>query len=483
MCDWLSRFAPKRLAYRPRRYGFRVGLEALEDRCCPSISGDGMEWSDPVGTNCAYAVAVNAAGDIYMASSNADSLNGPMNVEELDPSGNLLHSSPNLPGAGGGMALDSAGNIYLTTNGNTVTELDPTLQTVLFSVTLPGATQSGFGGGEPGTSSNAAITVAGGNIYVAGAAGPGLPTTAGAYQRTWAGVYDSNGDPTTNAYLAVIDPSSSAPYHLTYCTYLGGSWFDAASGVAVDSSGNAYLTGTTESTNFATSASAFQRKFGGGLSDAFVAKFNPAAAGAASLAYSTYLGGKGQDGYNMIGNTFLACPENSPSIAVDASGNAYVDGSTTSTNFPTTRGAYQPKFGGVPSDSKPLFSGDAFVTKLNPTGSGLVYSTYLGGSGWDGASGIAIDAAGDAFVTGWTWSTNFPTVNPTQSRNAGNADAFVAELNSAGNGLLFSTYFGGANDDWGMSVLADGSGDIYVVGAYNQYGLTNCGWFFLKITP
>jgi hypothetical protein len=188
-----------------------------------------------------------------------------------------------------------------------------------------------------------------------------------------------------------------------------GTGQDGGTGIAVDGSGNAYLVGRTYSTNFPTTAGAFQRGNGGGL-DTFVAKFNPSQSGTASL--------------------------NLRNVA----------GITTSTDFPTTTGAFQTQYGG----DNGVYRGDAFVAKLNATGTGLVYSTFLGGSGQDGATSIAVDAAGDADVAGMTRSTNFPTVNPIQAHKSSdpkkdfpNADTFVATLNPSGSGLLFSTYLGG----------------------------------------
>ncbi|HEV8132087.1 MAG TPA: SBBP repeat-containing protein, partial [Acidobacteriota bacterium] len=175
----------------------------------------------------------------------------------------------------------------------------------------------------------------------------------------------------------VIDPT------LDYSTYLGGSGRDQGFGIAVDSTGNAYVTGETTSANFPITPGTVQSFFSGGFfPDAFVAKLN--AAGSA-LVYSTYLGGNGRDqGFG---------------IAVDTEGNAYVAGATFSTNFPTTPGALKRLLGGIE---------DAFVAKLNPTGSALVYSTYVGGSSTDFALGIALDAAGNAYVTGGTHSADFP---------------------------------------------------------------------------
>ncbi|TLY40795.1 MAG: hypothetical protein E6K59_10440 [Nitrospirae bacterium] len=177
--------------------------------------------------------------------------------------------------------------------------------------------------------------------------------------------------------------------------------------MAVDASGSAYVTGLTQSFNFPTTPGAFRTTSGGGGGDAFVTKLN---ADGSALVYSTYLGGNSID----FGN----------GIAVDTAGNAYVTGDTLSRNFPTTPDATQPDFGG---------DRDAFVTKFDPSGSALVYSTYLGGSGSDEGFGIAVDTAGSAYVTGRTFSTNFPTTPGAFQTIFGGAtgDAFVAKLSSA----------------------------------------------------
>src|SRR5438128_1033575 len=175
----------------------------------------------------------------------------------------------------------------------------------------------------------------------------------------------------------IIDPV------LVYSTLLGGSNDDRGFGIAVDAAGNAYVTGGTGSSDFPTTAGAFQTTLGGG-SDAFVTKLDPTGT---ALVYSTYLGGSSGDFAN--------------GIAVDATGSAYVTGTTLSADFPTTPGAAQTTFGGGLVD--------AFVTKLNPTGSALVYSTYLGGGGSDQGFGIAVDTSGNAYVTGSAVAMNFPT--------------------------------------------------------------------------
>jgi len=236
----------------------------------------------------------------------------------------------------------------------------------------------------------------------------------------------------------VIDPV------LSYATYLGGSSGDSANGIAVDASGNAYVTGYTQSADFPTlnplpaPHNALQ-----GSVDAFVTKLN--AAGTA-LVYSTYLGGTSTD----VGN----------SIAVDSSGSAYVAGYTYSADFPTMNP--------LPAPHNALQGNrDAFVTKLDPTGSALVYSTYLGGSGFDYGYGIAVDSSGNAYVTGYTQSTDFPTLNPLPAPNnawQGSTDAFVTKLNAAGNALVYSTYLGGTNIDLANSIAVDSSGSAYVTG-------------------
>jgi hypothetical protein len=231
----------------------------------------------------------------------------------------------------------------------------------------------------------------------------------------------------------VIDPV------LSYSTYLGGTNSDACSGIAVDSAGNAYVTGYTESSDFPTTPGAVQTSYGGGQ-DAFVTKLNSTGT---ALVYSTYLGGTG----DAVGW----------GIAVDTADNAYVTGYTSSTDFPTTPGALQTTYGGVNSY-------DAFVTKLNPTGTALVYSTYLGGTGLEYGYGIAVDSAGNAYVTGHTESTDFPTTPGAVQTSYGGLDAFVTKLNPTGTALVYSTYLGGNSGDGGYSIAVDSADNAYVTG-------------------
>jgi hypothetical protein len=223
---------------------------------------------------------------------------------------------------------------------------------------------------------------------------------------------------------------------LAYSTYLGGSQQEVGYAIAVDGSGNAYVTGSTWSTDFPTSGP-YQASNGGG-GDVYIAKLNSAGN---ALAYSTYLGGSLED----FGTA----------IAVDGSGNAFVTGWTNSTNLPTS-GAYQSSLGG---------EYDAFITKLNSGGSTIAYSTYLGGTGLDYAYAIAIDASSNPYVTGFTYSSDFPTSNAVQSSNAGGADLFITKLNSGGSTIAYSTYLGGGGEDFGFEIAVDGSGNAYLSGA------------------
>jgi hypothetical protein len=230
----------------------------------------------------------------------------------------------------------------------------------------------------------------------------------------------------------IIDPV------LSYSTYLGGSTgYTLGNAIAVDASGNAYIAGLTNCTDFPTTPNAFQTTFGDG-GDAFITKLAPSGS---TLVYSTYLDGSG--GAEAYG------------IAVDASGAAYVTGETSSSDFPTLNPV-----------QAALASGallNAFITKLDPSGGALVYSTYYGGSGTNTAYALAVDASGDAYVAGRTL-TGFPTVNALQSTYGGNGDAFVVKLNPAGTAVTYATYLGGSESDYATSIAVDSGGNAYIAG-------------------
>jgi uncharacterized repeat protein (TIGR01451 family) len=305
---------------------------------------------------------------------------------------------------GCGVAVDGDGNAYITgstystdfptTPGayqNTnkggsevfVSKLDPT-GALVYSTYLGGTDyEYGYGVAVDGD----------GNAYITGeTSSTDFPTTSDAYQTSYAGFGD--------AFVSKLNPTGNA---LVYSTYLGGTDYEYGFGVAVDGDGNAYITGSTYSTDFPTTSDAYQNTNKGG-SEVFVSKLDPTGA----LVYSTYLGGTDYDyGYG---------------VAVDGDGNAYITGSTYSTDFPTTSDAYQ-------NTNKGGF-GDAFVSKLNPTGNALVYSTYLGGTDYDEGFGVAVDGDGNAYITGSTDSTDFPTTSDAyQTSHAGGyEDAFVAKF-------------------------------------------------------
>ena len=293
--------------------------------------------------------------------------------------------------------------------------IDPVL---LYSTYLGGAVSDGINGIAVDQS---------GNAYVTGTTESNDFPTQNALQPS-AGA-------STDAFIAKIDASGTS---LVYSTYFGGNALDTGWGIAVDALGQAYVTGRTDSSNLPTTAGAYQTTHLGGTADAFVAKLS---ANGSSLKYLTYLGGDGFD--------------EARGIAIDGSGNAYITGYFYISTFPTTTGAYQ-------TVNKGAF--DAFVTKLNTTGSALVYSTYLGGIGDENALAIAVDSQGNAHVTGSTGSNNFPMLNAAQSTFGGYYDAFVTKLNAAGSALVYSTYAGGSDFERGSGISVDSFGNAYAAG-------------------
>jgi Calx-beta domain/Beta-propeller repeat len=298
-----------------------------------------------------------------------------------------------------------------------------------------GLSYSTYIGAEDNDSTEGVAVDANGNAYLTGGSrSQGFPVTATAVQST------RSGD--TDAYLMKLNSTGTA---LMYSTFLGGGGTDRGSGVAVDQNGNAYVAGYTASQDFPTQ-DAFQNSSGGGF-DGFVTKIDTNGTGADSLVFCSFLGGVGDD--KAFG------------IAIDSTGaNVYVTGQTSSPDFPVLN-PIQPAIGG---------SFDAFVAKISSSGS-KIFATYLGGSGDDRGTGIVVNSAGAAYVTGFTNSTNFPTVSPIQPANGGGYDAFLAKLNPSGSALLYSTYLGGsANDSNASSVTStnpialDAASNAYLAG-------------------
>lgn len=270
-----------------------------------------------------------------------------------------------------------------------------------------------------------------GNIYVTG-------------ESTWASLQTSElksltratVKTTKNAFVAKLNSAGNA---LLYSTYFGGSdGSGAGNSIAIDYSGHAYITGQTTAVDFPTTPGALQIIHSGEKS-AFITKLNPEGN---KLVYSTYLGGEGSDKGN--------------SIAVDSFNHAYIAGQTTSLTFPTTPGAYQTALMGHQN---------AFISILNNTGSELIYSTYLGGEGRDLAKGIAINASGNVYVTGQTSSRDFPvTIETLQKNLEGRTNAFISQIHTQGNGLIYSSYLGGEGNDKGNGIAIDSVDNVYITG-------------------
>ncbi len=421
---------------------------AAYDRGRPLVIDPVLSWSTFVaysgspGGSLGEGVASDSSGNVYMIGS-AVSTTGDSDIliSKFSSAGaNIFasHVGTRYNDYGHALAVDPAGNIYFggeTTDGQTfeaalIGKLD-TNGNVLFSGYPNQYALSGYG-------QDAAYAVAldaSSDFYVAGATtSPYFPVSSGSAQTTLGGGWDG--------FVTKYSSSGTA----LNSTFLGGAGSDAINGIAVDSSGNAYVTGGTTSLNFPVSNGAFQshnNNNAGSTGTAFVSKLSPTL----SMVYSTYLGGSGS--------------ETGWAIAIDSSGAAYVTGETSSTNFPVL-GAVQSSFGGG--------AGDLFLTKLNGNGQTLAYSTYLGGSGEDYGAGIAVDAGNNAYVTGGTASIDFPLLHAFQTSNQGAANAIVAAVDSTGGTLLFSSYLGGngspgSGGDYGDAVAASCAGGLVVTGA------------------
>jgi Beta-propeller repeat len=441
-----------------------VGFQLdAHDPAKPVIIDPVLEYSTFLGGNGGdnpSAIAVDGAGSAYVTgvttSSDFPTTAGSFRptkvaqedafVVKLDPTGASVIYSTYLGGfdddAATSIAVDGAGNAYVA--GSTFAPNFPTVNALQ-------AASAGKGDGfvsklNPSGSSLLYSSYLGGSDDDAVAA-IGLDASGLIYLM---GVTKSNNFPVVNPLqLALSGPSdlflaklNTAGSTLAYSTYLGGSGDEfGIGGLAVDASGNAYVTGGTASIDFPTKnpvqaakASTFPWGF-----DAFLAKLNSSGN---ALAYSTYLGGTGDE----IGW----------SVVVNSAGEAYVTGGTGSADFPTAN-ALQPAFGGVDFD--------AFVAKFNSNGSSLIFSTYLGGRDSDEGHGVAIDSSGNVYVTGFTRSSNFPTVNPVQPVPSGNLDVFVTKLLPAGSNIVYSTFLGGSDFDGGRAIAVDGPGNAYVTGA------------------
>lgn len=410
------------------------------------------------GTGAVTGIARDDQGNLY-ATGWTDALNFPIAgaaqassgggvdafVVKLNPAGNQLMYATYIGGnsddRAAGIAVDSSGQAHIVgaTGSNNFPLQNPARGTFVggkegfaLKLNIAGSAliYSTYLGGSNHDVATAVAVDSSGNVYVAG----------DTYSSDLALLYPVQASLGGGADAFVIRLSSSGA--IAFSTYLGGSLDEHAGGIAVGASNIVYIAGGTFSTNFPL-AGAIQASNAGGQ-DAFVAKILTSSS--SQLQYSTYLGGSGGT---------LANPEQANAIAVDASGNAYIAGVVSSTNFPVSAGAFQSSAAG---------SRDIFVTKLNATGVTRVYSTYIGWSGFDWASSIATDTFGNAFVAGHTSSVRFANVGGVQSEFRGIYDGFIFKLNAAGGALSFSTLYGGALADQINAIAIDSSGNIFVGG-------------------
>ncbi len=387
------------------------------------------------GNEVGNSIAVDAAEDIYVHGGASNSTGFPGSagpsgaseifVSKINAAGSAVLFTTFLGGSGtetsltADLAVDQAGSVYIA--GGTNSTDFPTLnafQTSLagfFDAVVVKLDSSGsivystYLGGPDHNDGTVDIAVdSSGHAFVTGSTRSfGFSTTPNAFQVAKPAF--------RAAFVTKLSPDGSG---LVYSTYLGGNHDTLGSGIAIDDSGHAYVAGKT-TFNFPTTPGAFRTANAGGY-DAFITKFDPTGE---SLVFSTYLdGSSGDSGHVTV------------RIAVDATDHVYVSGETLSTDFPTTPGALQGSNAG---------GRDCFVTKLTPSGSALVYSTYLGGSVRDVPFNLAVDAAGNVHLAGLAESADFPTANPVQAVFGGQADAFVATISSDGTSLLFSTFWGG----------------------------------------
>jgi hypothetical protein len=451
----------------PGQVGFQVGSY---NHTLPLVIDPVLTYSTYLGgsgDDDGLAITLDSMGDIFVAGQTS-SADFPVSsgafqtgsgggqdafVTELDPSGTTILYSTFLGGTGNDRAsaitVDGQGFAYVT--GRTasmdfpvtpgvfgpyygggdydayVTKLTPAGDRLVYSTYL---------GGEGNDSGFAIAVDAAGDAYVAGGTGSDdFPTTQSAYQ------YAPYG---TDAFITEFNPTAS---DLLYSSRLGGSFSnERANAIALAPDGGVYLTGQTPSPDFPT-WNAFEDTFGGGFLDAFVAKFDVTQSGDNSLIFSTYLGGSGDD--RGLG------------IAVAPDGSVWVSGETTSPDFPVLA-AWQPNYTGT--------GYNGFLAHFTSSGT-LLSSTYLGGSGSDGATGVAVDSNGNVYLTGFTSSPDFPTMNPFQDTLAGGSNAFVAEFSPDGSTLLFSSYLGGSGNDnpsetdiHNGAITVDGAGNIYLFG-------------------
>ena len=414
------------------RYGFT--FPHGYDRSQPLVIDPSLAYSTFLGgpdLDDGSAVAVDAQGNVYVAGSTS-STSFPTTVGAYDTS---------FDASGG----SNRGEAF-------VSKLNPAGNALVYSTFI----------GGPGDDWASALAVdTNGSVYVAGSTlGNSFPTTANVVQS----VPNGGGD----AFVAHLNAAGTA---LLYSTLLGGNSQDQALDIAIDGQGNAYVAGTTYSSDFPTTFQAYDRTLNGNQ-DAFVTKLTQLGG---TLSYSTYLGGKGY--------------EQQTAIALDAQNDVYIAGPTDSTDYPTTPGAFD-------RTHEPYGKTDSFVSKLNPSGGALIYSTMLGGiQGFDSVYDVAVDGDGSAYVTGYTNGSDFPVTpgayDTTMNSTSLYEDAFVTKIAPSGASLVYSTFIGGPGTDYGGRIAVDAQGSAYIAGRGSAgypvtpgaYNTTTPGLTVTKLAP
>uniref|UniRef100_Q01SD1 IPT/TIG domain-containing protein n=1 Tax=Solibacter usitatus (strain Ellin6076) TaxID=234267 RepID=Q01SD1_SOLUE len=429
----VRRTIPGRYILRGQTIRFDVGAY---DRALPLVIDPTLTWASYFGGGTAdqiLAVTTDSSGNVYATGSTV-STRGDYDafITKTNSSGTTAILTTLVGGTlgddeGHGIAVDSAGNMYLSgvTGADDfpivvlptsiaglgydafVTKVDPTGKTYLYA---------GYIGGSGDDVGFALALDPNNNLWIAGATtSTNFPLSRTGTQRTLAGGIDG--------FISEFDPNGA----LLYSSYLGGSGDDYIFGIGLDATGNVYTAGSTASTDFPGPSSGLQSTNGGGV-DAWVARMSPGGA----LVWSTYLGGSGDD--------------EAAGLAVDGSGTTYITGDTASSNFPTAN-AFQATFGGGPRD--------IIAAKISPDGKTLLYSSFLGGSGDEIGNAIGIDFSGNAYIGGSTNSTNFPSNFGFQTANKGGVDGTISGISADGKTLQFSSYIGGATDDYVEAVAVN----------------------------
>lgn len=465
-----------------------IGIKALEYDSNKELIIDPLVYSTFIGgadDESGCAIAIDNIGNVYI-SGNTLSYNYPTTIgaydqfynyyvdvfiSKLNAVGDALIYSTFIGGydhdAARAMSIDHSNNVYIT--GYTISDEYPVTSWIGndYYPTLHGSHVFVTKLSESGTeliystiisgvnhdSGNDIVLDNNRNAYITGVTtSSDYPTTEEAYDRqfnSYGGSY--SGD----VFITKLNASGSA---LVYSTFIGGIYDDSGNAIALDQNGNVYVTGYTYSRDYPTTSGAYDLNYNldYNFSDVFVTKLN---ADGSALVYSTFIGGMKS--------------EYTYAIELDAYTNAYIVGETGSTDYPTISGAFDRSLDG---------KSDAFITKLNASGTGLVYSGFLGGSNSEAGNSILVDSGGNALIAGYTGSNDFSTTSGAYDRSYnGRGDVFITKFNAEGTELLYSSFIGGSNSDYGHVMTLDENENVYITGMTysNDYPITN--WAYDKI--